>query len=182
NLPTGILLGRDGNEQIWTFNEAGTDLVPIYNDLTPEQRALVEQNGTSSRGVTPFGIGGLQYAGIPMMPETARDNFFVRFAYELDSGTELTFEASYGKTESAALQSSFRNSYDTICVYPDNGFLLQSSQLMQDEIEARMTGAGTPNGGFGCVGAPYLGGSWGGAVGAVDATPGTTVTKDLSSQ
>lgn len=183
NLTTGILMGVDGDPQIWTFNEQGDDLEPIYNDLSEQERALLVENGVAPwNGVSPYGQGSLQYANVPLSPERERNNIYSRFAYELDSGIELTSEFSYSESEALQIQDSFRNSYNDICLRSDNAYVLRGSQQLQDQIAARATGPAVQPGTYGCTGAPYLGGTFA-QLGVVDGSAsGTTVTKDLSGQ
>jgi len=120
----GGLFGIGLVPPFYTFNEAGNDIIEIYSAdseqcgpaLTPTQLAwLADEGGTNGQGGggdTPWGCGRLTYAGVPLIPETTRDNLYARFAYELEGGIEIDAEISYGKSHSVALQNSSRRSYD----------------------------------------------------------------------
>ena len=145
---TGIIFS--GGPPYYTFNEAGDDIVPIYDDLTPTELAFVTSQGADTRGGdTPFGVGELTYAGVPLVPETTRDNVYTRFAYEFESGIEIDAEMSYGKSHNVSLQNSVRRSGDIagVEIQPENAFLLLGSASMQAEILGRMP---NPPTGFQC--------------------------------
>ena len=161
---TGIIFnpppGPPQPPRYYTFNEAGNDIIEIYTAdsifgprLTPEQLALVTNQGADTRGGdTPYGIGDLTYAGVPLLPETTRDNLYTHFSYELESGIEIDTEISYGESQSISLQNSVRRSGDIagVEVQPENAFLLLGSSAMQAELLSRMPPSPIPLNTFTC--------------------------------
>ena len=108
--------------------------------------------GEGPNAMTPFGLGPLAYAGVPLLPEQTRDNLFTRFAYDFEGGIELETSLTYGKTESVSKQNSARQSwYGARTFFPSNAFLQPewgTSQLMRDVFNARLanpTTAAPPN-------------------------------------
>jgi outer membrane receptor protein involved in Fe transport len=148
---TGIIF--QGGPPYYTFNEAGNDIIPIYDNLTPAELAIVTSQGADTRGGdSPYGIGDLTYAGVPLLPETTRDNVYARFAFELESGIEIDTEISYGESQSISMQNSVRRSGDIagIEIQPENGFLLLGSPAMQAELLRRMPPPPIPLATFTC--------------------------------
>lgn len=150
----------------YAFTEDGKDIVPIYDELPDAEREKIADAGEGPTATTPFGQGPLAYKGVPILPETTRDNLYTSFNYDFEGGTSLRAELTYGKTTSKAIQASARQSWwGWGCIFPDNAFLSPewgASQAMRDLFAARMT-ADVPDpmamtGGSGtCDPAPFLG-------------------------
>ena len=192
--PEGILLEdgftTDCNDLTcgaWLITPDGTGVVPYLDALTPEQREAVDVAGWA--GQTPWSTGKSPFSDVPLLPETSRGNVFSRFAYEFDSGIEVTADLSFGETTNRALQKQPGVNLQRLCIRRDNGFLQQTSQAMQDLFAARwMTGVfGAPNPAFNdwsivCDEPPFMGGSFDEdrIEGRFDFGPGTPIAKDLS--
>jgi len=113
----------------YTFSDDGRQIIPYLDNLTASQRLYVSQFGTGNTGVSPWGSGPLQYEGIPLLPETERDNLFTRFIYEFEGGIELSASLTYGDTTSVALQNTPRQTTISTanCLFPTNAFLQPQS-------------------------------------------------------
>ncbi|HEX6993786.1 MAG TPA: TonB-dependent receptor plug domain-containing protein [Gammaproteobacteria bacterium] len=180
-VPQGVLWSTGSVNTQYMFNDAGNDVIQLYQDLTPEQIEVILNEGVT--GDTPYGTGNLTYAGIPMLPNMVRDNFYGRFAYELEGGIELTAEVSYGDTDSRTEQDSTRQSLGPfIDLYEDNAFVQLGSPALQAAIAERVSRV-TPGTFNGCFNAPYLGGSFQNPFGTpADGYDCIRVTKDWSGQ
>jgi outer membrane receptor protein involved in Fe transport len=179
----------------YTFNEAGTDMIPYYVapgmsnnplsiELTPEQLAAIESVGTQTFGstfgsttwATPYGGGRPIYSDVPIIPETNRDNLFLRFTYELEGGIELGADLTYGETTSTSLQNSSKGNLQNFCVSPANAYMQGPAQggnagdLMRAVYNARSRSGAQGDlpiaildfSAFSgaCLQAPFLGGSF----------------------
>ena len=151
----------------YTFSDDGTQIIPYLDNLPAQQRLYVSQFGLGNTGVSPWGGGPLQYEGIPLLPETERDNLFTRFLYDFEGGIELNASLTYGETTSVALQNSPRQTTISTanCMFPTNAFL-QPQSGASPELIALMTARRintapsqpTNMGGSGaCRPGPYLG-------------------------
>lgn len=149
----------------YTFSEDGRNIMPMYDDLTQAERDAMFDAGEGPNGTTPFGQGKLAYAGVPLRPDTTRDNLYTRFAYDFEGGLSLSSSFTFGKTETFSRQNSSRQSYFTAPIFPENAFLSPewgASQPLRDVIDARLGGDMTDpvamtGGGMGCAPAPYFG-------------------------
>lgn len=149
----------------YTLTNDGRDVLPMYDDLTQAERNSMFAAGEGPNGTTPFGQGKLAYAGVPLRPETTRDNLYTRFAYDFEGGVQIESSFTYGNTDTTSLQNSTRQSYFTAPIFPENAFLTPqwgASQGLRDVITARLGGtafdpATMMGGGTGCAPAPFLG-------------------------
>jgi outer membrane receptor protein involved in Fe transport len=168
--PTGSSLPTDpGNLAlgIYRLTADGLDVVPMYDELPQADRAVMLAAGEGPGAPTPFGQGAYAYAGVPVRPETTRDNLYTRFAYDFESGIELETSLTYGKTESLSQQNSARQSlFFNNSINPRNAFLQPewgATQHLRDVYMSRLTANSLvePNhaaqmGGT-CGNAPFLG-------------------------
>ena len=155
---------------IYTFTDDGRDVVPMYDDLTLQERTAMIAAGEGPNAMTPWGRGPLAYSGVPVIPEQTRDNLYTRFAYDFEGGIEFESSISYGKTESISQQNSARQSwYGWRTIFPRNAFMQPewgATQTLRDVYNSRLTPAApgvpsnpaTQTGGYaGCVVAPFIG-------------------------
>jgi outer membrane receptor protein involved in Fe transport len=151
----------------YTFTADGTGIVPYLDNLGTAERSIVAAAGTGNTGVSPWGSGPLQYEGIPLLPETDRDNLFTRFNYDFEGGISLNASLTYSETTSVALQNSPRQTTvaTSNCMFPTNAFLQPESgatQQLRDLMAARIMNtasnqATNMGGGGNCRPGPYLG-------------------------
>ena len=160
----------------YQFNEEGTDLVPYLDHLLQGDLSAINSVGTltslfagANFWGTPFGEGKLIYEDVPIVPETNRDNLFMRFAYQLEGGIEITANLTYGQTDSTTLQNASRGNLQGLCILPWNAYVQgpatggNAGQLLRDVFAARGVGGdfftpGDTN--IDCLQAPYLGGTY----------------------
>jgi outer membrane receptor protein involved in Fe transport len=110
----------------YQFNDAGTDMEPYLDHLLLGDLRAVNSLGTGTGFFgnnywgSSFGEGKLLYSDIPIVPETNRDNLFLRFKYELEGGIEIGADLTMGQTESTTLQYASRGNLQALCVQPYN--------------------------------------------------------------
>lgn len=146
----------------------GRDVLPYLENLADNEHGFVTRLGSGA--ATPYGEGPGIYSGLPLRPESQRDNFYTGFSYDLDNGIELTARLTYGKTTTTSLQDSARQtmfpySGAGACIFPDNAFLSPewgATPLLRDLFNARIVNPtpdpATRTGGSGtCRPSPYQG-------------------------
>jgi iron complex outermembrane recepter protein len=192
SLPAGVLLQSgfttdcdDLSCGAWRISPDGTDVVPYLDHLTLAQRNAVNVAGAT--GTSPWGEGKSPFADVPLLPKTSRNNIYTYFAYDLPSGIELNAELSFSRSENQALQKQPGINQQSMCIKPDNAFLQQSSQAMQDLFAARGTlglwvPADVQDALIACDEPPFMGGSTRADrdEGMFDFGPGTLLVKDFS--
>lgn len=152
-LGTGNVWQDPGNTgQFYTFNEAGNALVPIWEDLTTQQKQAIL--GAGSSGTTPYGTGNPAYNQVALLPQTTRDAFFTHFSYLFDNDIKLQSSLSYTSIKAQARQNSDRQMNYGASILTENAYLNQMSAQDQATIRSRFSTAPGSN----CSPRPYQGG------------------------
>ena len=156
-VQSGLRYGGLGTGNVWndpqntgkyyTFNQAGNALVPIWQNLAPNQIASIINAGND--GTTPFGTGDLAYNHVALLPQTTRDTAFLHLRYDLDD-VRVQGNVSWSKVNAQAEQNSDRQMGYESDILPGNAYLSQMSASDQAILQGRFQP--------GCSPRPWLGG------------------------
>jgi outer membrane receptor protein involved in Fe transport len=135
--PYGTVWSNVQGNQIYRFNEQGTDIVPF----DAGQYYWLSQTGNVIGGEGPSVNDNLT-----LMPQIERETFMLNTSWDFTDTMTGFVEASYGTVTAVNLQHSPGQNSATVCVMPTNPYLMMGSAAMQAAVaQSRLEGAGCSN-------------------------------------
>jgi len=138
--------------QFYTFNEAGDALVPLWENLSTQEKQAILDAGSS--GTTPYGTGHLAYNQVALLPQTTRDAFYTHLRYQFDNDIKLQLGVGYTQLRAQARQNSDRQMGYSASIQDENAYLNMMSPADQAIIRSRFSNVPGQN----CSPRPFQGG------------------------